>query len=814
MRWWCLLGLLLVPLVASGDAVYKRGPGVGITPNIAVDTDGDGSPDYIACGDYDGDGTTEMADIRGCQAALTDDIIYIYVLPGDYAGDAAVVAGQTIGLLELASNTTLECASPDITTLNGTHWISGATGTTVPRAAVSNSSAAAATNIRVVNCGIDGNWPSGWYWDTAGVSTGSDTIDLEDILNYDIEVTQDDHGYATGDGPFRLIDGGGGLPGGLAAATDYWMIRTDSDTIQLASSQANALVGTQIDITTTGGDDNQIGPDVAAEVGGWTPSNVSTQMGIYFRGVDNLEVIGNRIHNTLHTGIYISNSNTGRISDNLIQESGGYSSLNNSATQPCVYLFSVSGNKQENFLIDGNRAKRCEAAAYNTRASDLFAGDENRGLLFTGNYATRVNGHAIAIRSGFDTRVSNTHVTDAGGCFLTDNTVTGYADQDTTGSGVAFDNTTRGVTFDNITCMNMFSPSSKAIQLGAYSDQLTVRNVLVDGTVDSCMGIDSPQRGTLIENITLKNCGFHGIVATGSATNAHEGVRINGLTIDGIDQTDGPHTGTTYTGIQLNNAADYLHLSNFHITGVTNRAIRIIAGGDWMVFENGYMDVYAPKFRGLITEAALGAKVSNADTLNFVYNVTDSSGAADCDPTAGTGTTHVFCRDDGDGTFTVYTQTDHDAILSQGTIDNSVFRNIRGVGWVDEHTFSSTAAVTDTVFSGIQALDDTTYFSGGTVNNPMWGAIVLPTGSSNVTIDMSNIQCLDTESTTTCIDIDGHDDLSANSTLISATQVIDQTAAACDTTCTDGARCIDTDGGAGATLFVCGDGGTTVYAAP
>lgn len=44
----------------------------------------------------------------------------------------------------------------------------------------------------------------------------------------------------------------GGLPGGLSVLTDYYIIKLDADTFSLATSYANAILGTAIDITTTG----------------------------------------------------------------------------------------------------------------------------------------------------------------------------------------------------------------------------------------------------------------------------------------------------------------------------------------------------------------------------------------------------------------------------------------------------------------------------------------------------------------------------------------------------------------------------------
>lgn len=60
------------------------------------------------------------------------------------------------------------------------------------------------------------------------------------------------HGLITGDGPLQVSNSGGALPSGLSAATDYWVIRNDANTFYFATSQANALTGTHIDLTTNG----------------------------------------------------------------------------------------------------------------------------------------------------------------------------------------------------------------------------------------------------------------------------------------------------------------------------------------------------------------------------------------------------------------------------------------------------------------------------------------------------------------------------------------------------------------------------------
>lgn len=64
--------------------------------------------------------------------------------------------------------------------------------------------------------------------------------------------TATNHPLHTGAGPIQTSNAGGGLPGGLAAATPYFAINVSSSTFKLATSQANALAGVEIDITSNG----------------------------------------------------------------------------------------------------------------------------------------------------------------------------------------------------------------------------------------------------------------------------------------------------------------------------------------------------------------------------------------------------------------------------------------------------------------------------------------------------------------------------------------------------------------------------------
>lgn len=59
------------------------------------------------------------------------------------------------------------------------------------------------------------------------------------------------HGLLTGD-QVLVSNSGGGLPTGLSAATYYYVIKLTADTFKLASTLANAVAGTAVDISGTG----------------------------------------------------------------------------------------------------------------------------------------------------------------------------------------------------------------------------------------------------------------------------------------------------------------------------------------------------------------------------------------------------------------------------------------------------------------------------------------------------------------------------------------------------------------------------------
>ena len=72
-------------------------------------------------------------------------------------------------------------------------------------------------------------------------------------------ITKTAHGMNTGlKGQFTTVTT---LPAGLSLATDYFIIKVTVDTFKVATSLANALAGTAVDITSQGTDDHTFTPN-------------------------------------------------------------------------------------------------------------------------------------------------------------------------------------------------------------------------------------------------------------------------------------------------------------------------------------------------------------------------------------------------------------------------------------------------------------------------------------------------------------------------------------------------------------------------
>lgn len=85
---------------------------------------------------------------------------------------------------------------------------------------------------------VDVQTPAAKGWVAADVNTTAETITITA------------HGFITGN--IGQVSTAGTLPAPLLAATDYFVIKVDANTIQLATSLVNALAGTPINLSSQG----------------------------------------------------------------------------------------------------------------------------------------------------------------------------------------------------------------------------------------------------------------------------------------------------------------------------------------------------------------------------------------------------------------------------------------------------------------------------------------------------------------------------------------------------------------------------------
>jgi hypothetical protein len=107
------------------------------------------------------------------------------------------------------------------------------------------------------------------------------------------------HGYETGES--TTYTSGGTLIGGLTSATVYYIIKVDADTVKLATSAANAIAGTSINLTGTG-DGTLLGSvdweeQVFSDVRGYANTAIFHEGRLWFCGTKSLpsHVFGSKV---------------------------------------------------------------------------------------------------------------------------------------------------------------------------------------------------------------------------------------------------------------------------------------------------------------------------------------------------------------------------------------------------------------------------------------------------------------------------------------------------------------------------------------
>jgi hypothetical protein len=131
------------------------------------------------------------------------------------------------------------------------YWLIRIDANTV-KVATSFANALAGTAIDITDVGTDG---TGGF--TCARAAVNDDFASTDVTVTDNVLTAAAHAKDTGFGPVRLTTSGT-LPGGLALATNYWMIVLSANTFRLATSKANAVAGIAIEVQDAGAGTNQM----------------------------------------------------------------------------------------------------------------------------------------------------------------------------------------------------------------------------------------------------------------------------------------------------------------------------------------------------------------------------------------------------------------------------------------------------------------------------------------------------------------------------------------------------------------------------
>ena len=192
----------------------------------------------------------------------------------------------------------------------------------------------------------------------SSVDTGTDTITFSSS-----------HGYSTGDGPVMFENSGGALPTGISANTDYWVIKVDADEIQIATSYANAIAGTQVDITGAGSGTNTTRDDEYLVI-----PNSMTSCQIIVSG--NFENIANTANAEFHIELSSSGDSFSATGfENSQQFIVNINDQNSTADEPNLYLvtppITVSGG--EKIRVRATQASGGNLDFGNTPARTFFS---------------------------------------------------------------------------------------------------------------------------------------------------------------------------------------------------------------------------------------------------------------------------------------------------------------------------------------------------------------------------------------------------------------------------------------------------------
>jgi hypothetical protein len=614
--------------------------------NVPIDTDGDGLYDLLRCGDYDRDGSQEMADVAACIAALTDTGgAHLIVSTGVYAPYATGgVPGANEGVLEIAlDNFTLDCEPGAVLT--------GMSDTKTAAADDVSTVYVTVNAFRIANCEINGDYyDSGGILDFTASAGGATTLTDSDTS---VDFTTLVNNRAT----VILRPGGASV---CKAASSPWSCCTGAGAGATCSEEVKVITGTTSTQITVGSawTNNPANGDHYSV--GYTGSSgtQNTRMGIRIaNGVDHI-IENNYVHDTHHACIYVADSETVRVHQNRMEDCGGFYDVTGTGSQPGVYLFANADSTLSDAKVTENSVRRSGESAYNTRKASSST-SVVKNVVMSDNYAYQGSVDADGIASPCLTlgSLQNATVTN----LLCEQTSTGIV---FTGGATYLSSSTtepysnRDVMVDNVVVRNTIAHyrtgQAFGVNVGDYQENVRISNLIVDTTYAeslldsnaSCVLFNSPQRNLAFERVLLKNCAHHGIYQNeADGTAQGEGIRWIDVTVSGTDYyipggstVRAPFNTATRHCARFTASAYNQTFVNFSCEDATGNGLNFEADADFITVKDSRFDMRpfgwytGAGTAGIVTEAQAAAATCNSGATNTWLITSDAaaSGGGAC----------------------------------------------------------------------------------------------------------------------------------------------------------------------------------------
>lgn len=398
--------------------------------------------------------------------------------------------------------------------------------------------------------------------------------------------------------------------------------------------------------TIHGGKDSAYGP---------LPGEPSVRLdsGIAMIGVDDVQLLDNRISWTNHACIYTSNITGSLLRGNALDSCGGRLKANGGFPGHYLYVTADPGSAgspaagrdvTRDVRIEANVCTDVAGACLNTRKQSA------QSVMEEIHWVDNVSSGSGAVASLQGIRHGS----------FTGHRAQGDRDGISVGGGVdlAFPSAAPGLNnvFDfeiaDLVLRDLTGTAGGALGLAGNSEDVRVRDVRVEGTASrmACFLFNHPIRFLDVDGLTLSHCGGSGLntsQVSGPPLPPEEAPVLRNVTIDCVDADE--RSDTVYrAGWFLDARIEGLHVAGLSIRGASGPGIQL---GNGIALENQLwedvnIDSKPCGYLGAFSEAEALARVCDASSEGEWLVSVDGSdpGSGDCDFQSGRGVHESACR--------------------------------------------------------------------------------------------------------------------------------------------------------------------------